>query len=464
MLSNGDASASAAPTTFQSWWRRFCRLMTAIFYRRREFAGLGHLPGGGPVILCANHVNALVDGVVVQASCPRPIHPLARSGLFRNPLLRPLLAGIEAVPIYRRRPGEDKASAANEDSFRRCYDHLAEGRVILIFPEGQSHSDPMLRPLKTGAARMVLGLHQRRGILPAVVPVGLTFPEKGRFRSELLVQYGKPVPLAVEPDEDPEATVRRFTSAIEDGLGSVTLNVDSWEDLELMRLLQHFFLLRDSRREDEKPARSLSARFRSLHQLVETHRWLRLKHPDPVRLLRHKLKRFERLCRRYGVRDYHLRLRYDPGVVARFVLRSLAFVLFIFPLALWGVANSVLPYLATRAMIRVTARGRDQYDSAGMVFGLVFFLVFWGTQTFAAWWFLGVGGAVVYGLSLPVTGAVALVVGKERARILDNVRIFFLFVRRRGLREYLKVRRQELEVDVAHLARLARQGPAVPAL
>lgn len=433
--------------------------MTAIFYRRREFAGLENLPASGPVILCANHVNALVDGVVVQASCPRPIHPLARSGLFRNPLLRPLLNRIQAIPVYRRRPGEERASAANEDSFRLCHDYLAEGRVILIFPEGQSHSDPMLRPLKTGAARMAFGLLERRGLLPAVVPVGLTFPEKGRFRSELLVQYGPPVVLTVEEGEDSDKTIRRFTKAIEDALEGVTLNVDSWEDLELMRLLQRFFLLRDGRREDAGPARSLAARFRSLKQLAETHRWLRLKHPDPVRLLREKLKRFERLCQRYGVHGYHLHLRYDAGVVTRFVVRSLTFAFFVFPLALWGVANSAVPYLATRAMTRATARGRDQYDSAGMIFGLVFFLAFWGAQTFVAWWYWGVAGAVAYGLSLPVTGAVALLVGKERKRILDNVRIFVLFVRRRGLREYLKVRRQELEVDVAQLARLARQGP-----
>ena len=459
-MSIADAPASPVPTPVQSCWRRFCQLMAAIFYRRREFAGLENLPASGPVVLCANHVNALVDGVVVQASCPRPIHPLARSGLFRNPLLRPLLKGIQAIPIYRRRPGQDKASAANEDSFRRCYEYLGEGRVILIFPEGQSHSDPMLRPLKTGAARMALGLHELRGVLPSVVPVGLTFPDKGRFRGELLVQYGLPVPLAVQPGEAPEETIRRFTSAIEEGLASVTLNVDSWEDLELMRLLQRFFLLRDSRREDAPPSKSLSARFRSLHQLAETHRWLRLRHPDPVRLLREKLRRFERLCRRYGVRDYHLQLRYDPRLVTRFVVRSQAFVLFVFPLALWGVANSALPYLATRAMTRATARGRDQYDSAGMIFGLLFFLAFWGAQTLAVWWRWGLPGAFAYGLSLPVTGAVALLVGKERKRILDEVRIFVLFLRKRGLREYLKVRRQELEVEVASLARLARQGPA----
>lgn len=446
-----------SPTLVQSAWRRFCQLMTAIFYRRREIVGLENLPASGPVILCANHVNALVDAVVVQAACPRPIHPLARSGLFRSPLLAPVLKLIRAVPVYRRRPGQEKASGANEDSFRRCHDFLEEGRVMLIFPEGQSHSDPSLRPLKTGAARLAVGLHQRCGRLPAVVPVGLTFPEKGRFRSELLVQFGRPVALDAEEDEAAEDTVRRFTAAIGEGLAGVTLNVDSWEDLELMGLLHQFFLLRGGRADAR--GRALGDRFRALQQLSETHRWLRLTHAVEVGLLRQKLKRFMKLCRRYGVRDYHLNLRYSAAGVARFVARSLAFLIFVFPLALWGAANSALPYLATRALTRATARGRDQYDTAGMLFGLFFFLGFWGAQSFGVYRTWGLRAAVLYAVSLPLTGAAALLVGKERRRILENVRVFLLFLRQRGLQNYLRLRRQELEVDVARLARLTRQGP-----
>ena len=454
-----DVPASPGPTAVQAGWRRFCQLMTTIFYRRREFAGVENLPAEGPVILCANHVNALVDAVVVQASCPRPIHPLARSGLFRNPLLAPVLKAIQAIPIYRRQPGQEQASSSNQDSFSRCYDYLAEGRLILIFPEGQSHSDPMLRPLKTGAARMALGLHERQAELPAVVPVGLTFPQKGRFRSELLVQYGRRVALDVRSNENTEETVRRFTAAIENGLESVTLNADSWEDLELMRLLQQFFVLREGRRQDAGKT-SLAERFRTWQRLAETHRWLRLTHPGPVRILREKLKRFEELCRRYGVQDYHLNLRYDPVVVARFLARSLAIVLFVLPVALWGLVNSAVPYLATRVMIRVSARGRDQYDSAGMLFGLVFFLAFWSAQTAAVYLFFSTRAALLYALTLPLSAAVTLVLSRERKHILENVRIFLLFLRQRGLQDYLKLRRQELEVDVASLARLARQGPS----
>jgi hypothetical protein len=287
------------------------------------------------------------------------------------------------------------------------------------------------------------------------------------------------VPLEIRPGEAPEETVRRLTAAIGEGLEGVTLNMDSWEDLALLRLLDDFFDLRGGEEDgedaedadgeehgtaktggDERPRaarrRSLAARFRTYRRILEARRRLRFTHPQAVLLLRAKLRRFERLRRRYGVRDYQLNLRYTPGVVARFLLRSLAFVFLVFPLALWGLLNSALPYLATRQASRLAARGRDQYDTAGMLFGILFFSLFWGLQSFAVHWYFGLWPTVAYATSLPITAGVALKVGIERRRILENARVFLLFWRRREVREYLRLKRQELEVELARLARLAR--------
>lgn len=427
--------------------------MARIFYRRFEVEGTENIPAHGPVLFCANHVNALVDALVVQASCPRPIHPLARSGLFRNPLLRLLLQTLQAVPIDRR-PQTRSAEApttSNDDSFRRCYEYLGENRAILIFPEGQSHSDPRLRALKTGAARLALGSHQRNGRLPAVVPVGLTFTEKGRFRASALVSFGPPIRLERPAAEGNEPWVRRVTQAIAEGIEEVTLNADSWEDIALMQLLQRFFFFRSAGRP------RLGDRMRSLRSLTVAHRWLRFAEPGRIAVLREKLKRFERLCRRYGVQDYQLNLRYSPGVVARFLLRTLLFLVLIFPVALWGVVHSALPFLATRAASKWSARGRDQYDTAGMFFGLFFFGAFWTAQSAAVAWLLGSTTALLYAASLPITAIVALAVGRERQRILENLRVFFLFTRHRQLQGYLRLKREELEIEIAQLTRLVRR-------
>ncbi|MEM9552971.1 MAG: 1-acyl-sn-glycerol-3-phosphate acyltransferase [Acidobacteriota bacterium] len=472
MPSDGPADRSAestpAPTTGQRAWRTLCRVLARTFYRRVEVTGTERLSLDGPVILCANHVNALADAVVAQAAVPRPIHPIARSGLFRNPLLRPILRLIQAVPVHRRHPGRDTREQ-NRKTFERCFEYLEQGRVLLIFPEGQSHSDPSLRPLKTGAARLALGHLERTGEVPVVMPLGLTFTHKGRFRAHVLAQVGEPIPVTPVLDSVPidsedatdeelrtaeEARVQQLTDSILRGLQGVTLNVDSWEDLALLKLMQQFFALRAGRGE----RLSLERRFRSFRRLLEAHRALRAAWPERVEALRSKLRRFEALCRRYGVRDYQLELRYTPGVVARFTARTLLFLLFVVPPALWGLVNSLLPYLATREVSRRAARARDQYDTAGMLFGLAFFGGFWGAQTFAVFWLWGSLPAGLYALSLPITGLVALEVSRERQRIQEEVRVFLLFVRRRELRAYLRARRKELEEELARMARLAKRA------
>ena len=59
-------------------WRSFCRLLVRLLYARVEVMGLDNLPEQGPVIVCANHVNSLVDGLVVQSLTARTLRPVAR--------------------------------------------------------------------------------------------------------------------------------------------------------------------------------------------------------------------------------------------------------------------------------------------------------------------------------------------------------------------------------------------------
>ena len=448
----------------QRAWRLFCRALVRVFYRRSEVHGRERIPVSGPLILCANHASALADAAIVQAACPRPVHPLARSGLFANPLLRPILAAIQAVPIYRAQDtGGD--TSRNVDSFARCHELLGRGEVLLVFPEGQSHSDPRLRPLKTGAARMALGAAAAHGVLPLLLPVGLTFTDKGKFRNRVLVQFGTLLEPRALLGEEPDETVRRLTAEVSAGLERVTLNVDSADDLELLRQLERFFAFRGGKSHGGAAERSsLAHRFRAWQRLVDALRRLRASEPAQAGALTRRLRRFERLRRRWGVADYHLAVRYTPAVVSGFVVRSLAFLLLVFPLALWGTLNSALPYLATRHASRSVARGTDQQETAKILLGVVLFTAFWSGQTAAVYWRWGTLAAAIYGAALPATAAVALAMRRRRARIWENVRVFFLVLRRRDLRGYLLAKRRELEVELARLARRApRRAPAAAA-
>ena len=73
--------------------------LLAVFYRRIEVVGVERVPRHGPLIVAANHHNALVDPLVVIAALPRALRPVAKAPLFRHPLIAPFLALVGAIPV-----------------------------------------------------------------------------------------------------------------------------------------------------------------------------------------------------------------------------------------------------------------------------------------------------------------------------------------------------------------------------
>ena len=72
---------------------------------------------------------------------------------------------------------------------------LARGECVAIFPEGGVPNDPRLSlPLRTGTARIALSA-LGDGICDdlVVLPAGITYEERGRFRSQVALQIGAPV-------------------------------------------------------------------------------------------------------------------------------------------------------------------------------------------------------------------------------------------------------------------------------
>ena len=163
--------------------RTLARALVRLFYHRVDVVGAERVPRSGPLVIVANHRNALVDPLILIATLPRTLRPVAKAPLFRHPLLAPFLRLAGALPVHRRRdPGSDPTR--NVAMFRAVAAALRQGEAILIFPEGVSQPEPVLMPLRTGVARMVLGTEGDPGApTTTLLPVGLTFHEPGTFRT-----------------------------------------------------------------------------------------------------------------------------------------------------------------------------------------------------------------------------------------------------------------------------------------
>ena len=69
-----------------------------VFFRKVEVVGAERIPRRVPTILIANHVNNLIDPMVIMAFLAGGPRFLAKSTLWSHPLVAPLLVLVEALP------------------------------------------------------------------------------------------------------------------------------------------------------------------------------------------------------------------------------------------------------------------------------------------------------------------------------------------------------------------------------
>lgn len=223
----------------------FRRLIRLYF---RDIERLGAAPDRNTRgrVFVANHTNALIDPVVVMTDARCPISPVAKSTLWNIPGLNWLLDRAGAVPIIRRKDTPDKDASANVAVFDKIAAHLSGGGNILIFPEGTSHSEPRLAPLRTGAARMLLAANEQVGMDDRRVPltfqaVALEFDRRTEFRSRALVLWGPIRRLAEVAGITDEERVANITAQMKADLEDLLVEGETHADrMRIARVAEMF--------------------------------------------------------------------------------------------------------------------------------------------------------------------------------------------------------------------------------
>jgi len=435
---------------------RLARLLAHVFFRSVEVEGSERIPRGVPLVVVANHHNSLVDPLLLFAMLGVRPRFLAKSTLWQLPGIRQLLDLAGAVPVYRRQD-EGADTSKNDETFARCFDELAAGGAIALFPEGISHDAPMLAPLKTGAARIVLGAMRERGVTATrILPVGLTFDEKGIFRSRVLVRVGEPLDASAwqrAGAHDAREASRSLTAAIARALARVTLNYPSHEEASLLEQASDLF----AARERELPARlALAEAFALRRAAIARYERLRARDPARVEALRARLADYARRTRALGLRDEHVAARYPREEVFAYALGSAALLFWWLPLAALGTFFNWIPYRLV-GIAAGRSQSRDMPATVKLFGGFFVFPLTWLAWAVLAGLSLGAAAGFATLLLAPATGWYAMRFQERYERLFDEAVAYLrVKLRRRRLAE-LRSERAALHAEVSALAQQAAE-------
>lgn len=398
----------------------------------------------GPVMFVGNHPNSLIDPAMLFVVTDRPVTFLAREPLFRIPLLGWILRGLDALPVFRKQdnPG---LMAKNEGTLDAAAGALQSDRAITIFPEGRSHSEPQLSDIKTGCARIALKV-AKSGKALRIVPVGFTYAQKHRFRSPVHVEVGEPILVSAVGGltEDAEQEwVRSLTNRVGDALRAVTLNLESWEDLDLIQTADQLFALRNGYRETDTERLRLFARGASM---------LRAYDPERFDDVKEDVLSFHSRLEVLSAEPGDLAVRFRASHVWRFVLRNLASILFGFPLFLLGIVLFAVPFVLLRTLALAVPVSQDRVATLKFISAVLMVPLWWTLLTTAGWYFWDVPGLVVVLVSaLPLALFTRYFLERRRSALSDVV-MFFRMGSKQSLRTHLLAEGERLQEEIQRLA------------
>lgn len=367
--------------------RPLAKIGISIFFRRIYLTHTENIPKDKPVILACNHPTAFLEPCILACFLDRPLYYLVRGDFFKKEVYNFLLRALHMLPVYRRRDGDFSKLKDNFATFDACFDTLKKNKTLMVFPEGHTVLEYRLRPLKKGVGRIVMGFFEKYPEIEElyVVPVGVNYTDAFRFRSDVMLEFGRPMRMKAyyeqyknSPNEGVMAILKDLYPAMKEEMIVVE---EPRRDILANRLLE----LDRARRSDhlwpvlsrdEQALRSERAVAKSVNALPE----------DQLKAMEKKMDHYLIQLSRHGITDHTL-LRGNRKLTSHYLKAAL----FALPAFLGYWLN--YPFINTaRTTVNKKVKRIEYFSpvligtSIGIYTTLFLFLILLGL--FINWWIL----------------------------------------------------------------------------
>ncbi len=174
---------------------------------RGEVAGTENIPRHGAFLIAANHASHL-DPPFIGSQVPRQMCFFARKTLWKGGAASWWLDTVGTIPV-------DRDGGQDVGALKRVLRALAEGKVMILFPEGTRSLDGRLQPAKPGVGFMAC--RTQVPVLPVRIFGSFEAFGKGmkvpRLGTPVSVVFGTPIPPSVY--DEPRAGKERYQIASE---------------------------------------------------------------------------------------------------------------------------------------------------------------------------------------------------------------------------------------------------------
>jgi 1-acyl-sn-glycerol-3-phosphate acyltransferase len=111
------------------------------FFFNLKVTGRHHIPRREGAILASNHAS-YADILLIGCGIWRRLRYVAKAEMFRGFLVRTLWRYLGGIPINRR--------GVPRESFKKIFEQIEKGNLVVIFPEGTRSSNGELKEAKLG--------------------------------------------------------------------------------------------------------------------------------------------------------------------------------------------------------------------------------------------------------------------------------------------------------------------------